>query len=144
MADRNADRAAEALATEDRRFRPPRRSRRRRTPDRSLYEHAERDFEGFWAEQARTLDWRKPFEEGPRWEAPYAKWFADGELNVAETASTAVRAGRGARVAYHWEGEPGDVRTVTYADLLALTNRCANALGELGVRTGDRVRSTCR
>ena len=144
MADRNADRAAEALATEDRRFRPPRRSRRRRTPDRSLYEHAERDFEGFWAEQARTLTGGSPSRKvlvgGALREVVRRR-----QLNVAENClDRHVRAGRGARVAYHWEGEPGDARTVTYADLLALTNRCANALGELGVRTGDRVRSTCR
>jgi len=141
MADRNADRALEALATEDRRFPPAAAfTAQANAPDRSIYERAERDFEGFWAEQARTLEWRKPFGKVLEWDPPYAKWFADGELNVAENClDRHVRAGRGGRVAYHWEGEPGDARTVTYADLLALTNRCANALVELGVRTGDRV-----
>ncbi|MDO8562927.1 MAG: acetate--CoA ligase, partial [Candidatus Limnocylindria bacterium] len=141
MADRNADRALEALATEDRRFPPTAAfTAQANARDRSIYERAERDFEGFWAEQARTLEWRKPFGKVLEWDPPYAKWFADGELNVAENClDRHVRAGRGARVAYHWEGEPGDARTLTYAELLALTNRCANALTELGVRTGDRV-----
>ena len=108
--------------------------------DPKIYERAEQDFEGFWAEHARTLTWRKPFTKVLEWEPPYAKWFSDGQLNVSENClDRHVKAGKGAKVAYYWEGEPGDTRTLTYQDLLDETQRCANALKELGIRKGDRV-----
>ncbi|MSQ37651.1 MAG: acetate--CoA ligase [Chloroflexi bacterium] len=134
-------RALEALATEDRRFPPPAGfADRAVVSDPGIYDRAERDLEGFWAEQARTLQWRKPFTKVLEWDLPYAKWFADGELNVAENClDRHVLAGHGDRVAFHWEGEPGDSRRITYRELQDLTNRCANALKALGVRTGDRV-----
>ncbi len=134
-------RALEALATEERRFPPPAGfADRAVVSDPGIYDRAERDLEGFWAEQARTLQWRKPFTKVLEWDLPYAKWFADGELNVAENClDRHVLAGHGDRVAFHWEGEPGDSRRITYRDLQDLTNRCANALKALGVRTGDRV-----
>ncbi|MBM4363038.1 MAG: acetate--CoA ligase, partial [Deltaproteobacteria bacterium] len=133
--------ALEALATEDRRFPPPDSFvSRANVSDSAIYARAEKDLEGFWAEQARTLEWRKPFTEVLDWKPPYARWFADGELNVSENClDRHVRAGHGDRVAFRWEGEPGDTRTVSYRDLLALTSRAANALKELGVRKGDRV-----
>ena len=134
-------RALEALATEERRFPPPAGfADRAVVSDPGIYDRAERDLEGFWAEQARTLQWRKPFTKVLEWDLPYAKWFADGELNVAENClDRHVLAGHGDRVAFHWEGEPGDSRRITYRELQDLTNRCANALKALGVRTGDRV-----
>ncbi len=108
--------------------------------DPKIYERAEKDFEGFWAEHARTLTWRKPFTKVLEWEPPYAKWFSDGQLNVSENClDRHIKAGKGAKVAYHWEGEPGDTRTLTYQDLLDETQRCANALKELGIKKGDRV-----
>ncbi|MDP9245299.1 MAG: acetate--CoA ligase [Chloroflexota bacterium] len=133
--------ALDTLGTETRTFPPPAEFvRRANAGDPSIYERAEKDFEGFWAEQARTLTWRKPFTTVLEWEPPYAKWFADGQLNLSENClDRHVKAGKGAKVAYHWEGEPGDTRTLSYQDLLDETQRCANALKVLGVRKGDRV-----
>ena len=133
--------ALDTLGTETRTFPPPPEFvRQANVSDPAIYQRADKDFEGFWAEQARTLAWRKPFTTVLEWEAPYAKWFADGQLNVSENClDRHVRAGKGAKVAFHWEGEPGDTRTLTYQDLLDETQRCANALKELGVRKGDRV-----
>jgi acetyl-CoA synthetase len=107
-----------------------------------LYEKASADRLGFWAEQARELvTWNKPFTETLDWSgAPVARWFADGTLNAAYNAvDRHVEAGHGDRVAIHFEGEPGDTRTVTYADLQQEVSRAANALTALGVGTGDRV-----
>ncbi|MFI6427962.1 acetate--CoA ligase [Promicromonospora sp. NPDC050880] len=107
-----------------------------------LYEKAAADRLGFWAEQANELvTWTTPFTETLDWSgAPVARWFADGMLNAAYNAvDRHVAAGHGDRVAIHFEGEPGDTRTVTYADLQREVSRAANALTELGVATGDRV-----
>ncbi|MGF0115409.1 acetate--CoA ligase [Promicromonospora sp. Marseille-Q5078] len=108
----------------------------------SLYEEATADRLGFWAAQARELvSWSTPFTQTLDWsEAPVAKWFADGKLNAAYNAvDRHVEAGLGDRVALHFEGEPGDTRTVTYADLQREVSRAANALTALGVTKGDRV-----
>ncbi|MFD7021283.1 acetate--CoA ligase [Promicromonospora sukumoe] len=107
-----------------------------------LYEKASADRLEFWAGQARELvTWTKPFTETLDWSgAPVARWFADGTLNAAYNAvDRHVEAGNGDRVAIHFEGEPGDTRTVTYADLQQEVSRAANALTALGVQTGDRV-----
>src|SRR4029079_14360200 len=106
-----------------------------------LYEQAAADSLGFWADQARRLlHWHKPFTRTLDWSnAPFAKWFDDGELNVAYNClDRHVLAGNGDRVAIHWEGEPGDSRTFTYAELPAEVKRAANALATLGVRQGGR------
>jgi acetyl-CoA synthetase len=109
--------------------------------DRSLHDEADRDPEAFWARQARELlSWRRDFDTTLEWDLPFAKWFVGGELNVSENClDRHVEAGFGDRVAYHWEGEPGDTRTITYADLLAEVQRFANVLKGLGVQRGDRV-----
>jgi acetyl-CoA synthetase len=108
--------------------------------DSSLYEAAERDRMAFWAEQARSLSWFERWETVLEWHRPFAKWFVGGKLNVAYNClDRHVEAGRGDRVAYHFEGEPGDRRTMTYAQLLDEVGRCANALHSLGVERGDRV-----
>lgn len=107
-----------------------------------LYAWAAADRLGFWAEQARSLlTWDTDFTEVLDWSgAPVARWFADGRLNACYNAvDRHVEAGHGDRVALHFEGEPGDTRTVTYRELQAEVSRAANALTELGVRTGDRV-----
>jgi acetyl-CoA synthetase len=107
-----------------------------------LYERASAGSEEFWAEQARELvTWKTPFTETLDWSgAPVARWFGDGTLNAAYNAvDRHVEAGHGDRVAIHFEGEPGDTRTVTYADLQQEVSRAANALAALGVKTGDRV-----
>jgi acetyl-CoA synthetase len=107
----------------------------------ALYEEAEADFEAFWAKQARErLSWSKPFTRTLEWDLPFAKWFADGELNVAyNCVDRHVEAGNGDKVAYHWIGEPGDTRTLTYADHQREVSKAANALKELGVGKDDRV-----
>ncbi len=133
--------ALETFAQEDRSFAPPREfAATANVTDPAIYERAAKDLEGFWAEQARALTWRKPFAKVLEWEAPYAKWFVGGELNISENClDRHVKAGKGTKVAYYWEGEPGDSRTITYQDLLDETSRCANALRSLGVKKGDRV-----
>ena len=109
--------------------------------DDSLHREADADFEAFWARQARELlHWQRDFDTTLEWELPFAKWFVGGQLNVAENClDRHVAAGRGDRVAYHWEGEPGDTRTITYTELLDEVCRFANVLKGLGVRAGDRV-----
>ncbi|AKT50463.1 acetate--CoA ligase [Arsenicicoccus sp. oral taxon 190] len=107
-----------------------------------LFEQAEADHEGFWAEQARRyVTWSKDFTQVLDWsDAPFARWFADGELNVAHNCvDRHVEAGNGDRVALHFEGAEGDTQTITYADLQRRVSQAANALTELGVAKGDRV-----
>jgi acetyl-CoA synthetase len=106
-----------------------------------LYDEADQDFEGFWARQAADLlDWDSDWQTILEWDLPFAKWFVGGTLNVTRNClDRHVDAGNGDRVAYHWEGEPGDTRTITYADLLAEVQRFANVLKGLGVERGDRV-----
>ncbi len=107
-----------------------------------LAEAAAADRVEFWADQARGLvSWDTPFTEVLDWtNPPFAKWFADGELNLAyNCVDRHVESGHGDQVAIHWIGEPGDTRTITYADLQREVNRLANALTEVGVSKGDRV-----
>src|SRR5919206_3653010 len=106
-----------------------------------VYERAAADRVGFWEEQARRLDWTQPWDQALDWSnPPFAKWFAGGKLNVAvNCVDRHVDAGHGDQVAYHWIGEPGDTRTITYAQLKDDVCRAANALTELGVQAGDRV-----
>ncbi len=106
-----------------------------------LYDEAATDDQGFWARQAADLlTWRQDWDTICDWQLPFAKWFVGGQLNVAENClDRHVAAGIGDRVAFHWEGEPGDTRTITYADLLAEVERFANVLLGLGVTKGDRV-----
>jgi acetyl-CoA synthetase len=110
--------------------------------DSGLHDAASADRVAFWAEQSRALlEWRTPFTSTLDWsDAPFARWFADGELNVAENClDRHVRAGNGDRVAIHFEGANGDTRTITYAQLTADVQRAANMLAGLGVGQGDRV-----
>ena len=108
----------------------------------ALYAAADAAYEGFWADQARTyVTWSKPFTQVLDWSnAPFAKWFADGELNAAyNCVDRHVEEGRGDKVALHWVGEPGDTRDVTYADLHREVQQAANALIDLGLGKGDTV-----
>ncbi len=108
--------------------------------DRGVYEHADADFEGFWAEQAEQLSWFKKWDTVMDWTPPTVKWFEGGKLNASYNClDRHVEAGGGDKVAYHWEGEPGEQRTITYAELLDEVGRFANALKALGVGKGDRV-----
>ncbi|MGV9301289.1 acetate--CoA ligase, partial [Amycolatopsis sp. NPDC003676] len=106
-----------------------------------LYERGETDRDGFWAEQAHRLHWHTPFTQVLDWsDAPVARWFADGELNVAyNCVDRHVIDGHGDQVAIHWEGEPGDSRDITYRELLEEVSRAANAFTALGLEAGDRV-----
>ena len=130
----------ENLSTEDRKF-PP-------TPDfaahanakADLYELAEKDRLAFWDVQAKNLKWDKPWSKTLQWDAPYAQWFVGGTLNASVNAlDRHVEQGLGDRVAFYFEGEPGDSRTITYAQLLTEVKKTANALTELGITSGDRV-----
>ncbi len=111
------------------------------TSDSSLYDEANADFEAFWARQARELlTWQTDFSTVLEWELPFAKWFSDGQLNMSENClDRHVAAGKGDKVAYHWEGEPGDTRTITYAELLGDVQKFANVLKGQGLEKGDRV-----
>jgi acetyl-CoA synthetase len=106
-----------------------------------LYREAQADRLAFWAKQANRLSWDTPFTEVLDWSgAPFAKWFVGGKLNVAyNCVDRHVEAGNGDRVAIRWEGEPGDHRELTYADLLVQVCKAANALTGLGLVAGDRV-----
>jgi acetyl-CoA synthetase len=106
-----------------------------------LYDEALQDDEGFWARQAADLvTWDTEWDQICEWELPYAKWFIGGRLNVSfNCLDRHVLAGDGDKVAIHWEGEPGDTRTITYAEMLDEVQRCANVLRSLGVAAGDRV-----
>ena len=98
--------------------------------DSSLHDEGRRDYEGFWARHARELlSWSKPWSTICEWNLPFAKWFVGGELNVSYNClDRHVLAGRGSKVAFYWEGEPGDTRAVTYQELLDETQKFANAL----------------
>jgi acetyl-CoA synthetase len=130
------------LLHETRRFPPSPEFAANAVASPALYETAAADRLAFWADQARSLlHWHEPFTRTLDWSAaPVAKWFDDGRLNVAYNClDRHVLAGNGDRVAFHWEGEPGDTRTLTYAQLTAEVKRAANALIALGVGKGDRV-----
>jgi acetyl-CoA synthetase len=105
-----------------------------------LYDEAAKDRLAFWEKQAERLDWSRKWGEVLDWQPPFAKWYVGGELNVTHNCvDRHVAAGNGDRVALHWEGEPGDARTITYAELKDEVCKAANALTELGVEKGDRV-----
>jgi acetyl-CoA synthetase len=127
--------------SEDRQFPPPPGfAERAVVSDPDIYRRAEADWEGFWAEQAGALDWYRTWDSVLEWELPFARWFGGGTLNVSVNClDRHVEAGRGDKVAFHWEGEPGDTRTITYAELLGEVERFANILRGLGVGRGDRV-----
>ncbi|ARH95441.1 MULTISPECIES: acetate--CoA ligase [Streptomyces] len=129
------------LLKEERRFAPPSDLAAHANVTAAAYEEAAADRLGFWAEQARRLTWQTEPTQTLDWSnAPFAKWFADGKLNVAyNCVDRHVENGLGDRVALHFEGEPGDSRAITYAELQREVSKAANALIELGVQTGDRV-----
>ena len=129
------------LSHEDRSFPPSAEFAAQANATKDSYDHADADREAFWAEQADRLSWDQPWDQVLDWsDAPFAKWFVGGKLNVAyNCVDRHVEAGHGEQVAFHWEGEPGDGRTITYADLQREVCKTANALTELGVQAGDRV-----
>jgi acetyl-CoA synthetase len=141
MSEQTRTATIEALYAEDRTFPPPPEfAARANFADPAVYERAEADPEAFWAEQAAALSWYRQWDTVLEWEPPFAKWFLGGELSASYNClDRHVEAGRGDKVAFHWEGEPGDTQAITYAELLREVAKCANALKELGVQRGDRV-----
>jgi acetyl-CoA synthetase len=131
----------ENLLQETRQFPPPEALAANANVTAAAYDEAAADRLGFWEQQAKRLSWAKPWDEVLDWSnPPFAKWFVGGELNVAYNCLDRHLAdGRGDKVAIHWEGEPGDTRTITYADLHKSVCQASNALTNLGVRAGDRV-----
>ncbi|MDH6131965.1 acetyl-CoA synthetase [Kitasatospora sp. MAA4] len=129
------------LLHENRRFPPPPGLAKTANATADTVRAAAEDRLAFWEQQAHRLSWEQPWSQVLDWSnAPFARWFVGGRLNVAyNCVDRHVAAGHGDRVAFHWEGEPGDRRTLTYADLKDAVCRAANALVELGVRAGDRV-----
>jgi acetyl-CoA synthetase len=109
--------------------------------DPSVYEEAERDWKGWWLKQAKALHWfKEPNETVDDSNPPFYKWFSDGTINASYNClDRHVEAGNGDRVAFHWRGEEGEERDVTYAELLRDTQKFANALKDLGIKKGDVV-----
>ncbi|MFL6238806.1 MAG: acetate--CoA ligase [Actinomycetes bacterium] len=136
-----AETGLSALHHESRSFAPPLEFSATANAQADLYEDAAKDRLQFWATQAEQLEWAQKWERILDWDPPHAQWFIGGRLNASvNCVDRHVAAGRGDRVAFHWVGEPeGDARTITYADLKRDVCKAANALTELGVRTGDRV-----
>ena len=134
------EQALSSLSYESRSFPPPAAFAAAANGKASLYDEAEADRLAYWERQARELEWAKPWHTVLEWELPFAKWFVGGEINITVNClDRHVEAGRGNRVAFHFEGEPGDTRTITYAELLTDVKQATNALIELGVKKGDRV-----
>ena len=130
----------ENLLNEDRHFPPSSEFAAAANAKPEIYARAEKDRLAFWEAQAGELTWEKKWDTVLEWQAPYAKWFIGGKLNASVNAlDRHVAEGRGNRVAFHFEGEPGDTRTITYAQLLIEVKKTANALIELGINAGDRV-----
>ena len=135
------ERELEVLLSDEEAFPPPPEfTAQANAPDPAIYEEAERDPEGWWERWARELDWAEDWSKVLEWDPPWAKWFVGGKLNASHNClDRHVDAGLGERVAYYWEGEDGERKTITYADLLEMTKRFANVLKGLGVERDDRV-----
>lgn len=130
----------ENLGNESRQFPPSAQFMAQANAKADIYATADADRLAFWESQAHELTWDQPWSSVLDWQVPYAKWFIGGKLNASVNAlDRHVAAGRGNRVAFHFEGEPGDTRTITYSDLLVDVKKAANALIEIGVMAGDRV-----
>jgi acetyl-CoA synthetase len=130
----------ENLGNESRQFPPSAEFAAQANAKADIYATADADRLAFWETQARELTWDQPWSSVLDWQVPYAKWFVGGKLNASVNAvDRHVAEGRGNRVAFHFEGEPGDTRTITYAQLLVDVKKAANALTEIGVKAGDRV-----
>ena len=136
-----SDDALANLLQEDRTFPPSPEFAAQANAQASMYDEAAADRLGFWAKQAQRLDWAEPWTEVLDWSnAPFARWFVDGKLNVSyNCVDRHVESGHGDQVALHFEGEPGDTRDITYAELQREVSKAAHALTELGVTAGDRV-----
>jgi acetyl-CoA synthetase len=130
----------DALLEENRTFDAPAAFRKNAlVSDARVYADASNDLEAFWADNASKLQWSKPWDSVLEWDPPWVKWFAGGKLNISVNCLDRHLDTAGDRVAYYWEGEPGDTKTISYRELHADVCRFANALRSLGVGKGDRV-----
>ena len=130
----------ENLSSENRTFAPTPEFAAQANAKADLYTHADKDRLAFWGEQASELLWEKKWDKTLEWDAPFAQWFVGGKINATVNAlDRHVAEGHGGRIAFHFEGEPGDTRTISYAQLLTDVSKAANALTEIGIKSEDRV-----
>jgi len=136
-----SDQPIEALLDEERLFPPPEEcSRNANIADPDVYQRAAKDPEAYWAQAAESLEWMRKWDRVLDWNPPIAQWFVGGKLNVSVNClDRHVRGWRRNKAAFIWEGEPGEERVLTFADLYREVNRFANAMKRLGVQKGDRV-----
>ena len=136
-----SDQPIEALLAEERRFPPPEGvAQSANMVDSGIYQRAAKDPEAYWAQAAESLEWIRKWDRVLDWNPPIAQWFVGGKINVSVNClDRHVRGWRRNKAAFIWEGEPGEERVLTYADLYREVNRFANAMKRLGVRKGDRV-----
>lgn len=128
------------LGHENRTFPPTKEFASQANAKQEIYERADKDYLAFWEEQAGNLYWHKKWDQVLEWQSPFAKWFVGGKLNASYNAlDRHVLEGRGDRIAFLFEGEPGDSKQITYSQLLTEVKKCANALTSLGIKSGDRV-----
>jgi acetyl-CoA synthetase len=128
------------LGSENRTFAPTEAFASQANAKQEIYERADKDYLAFWEEQAGNLFWHKKWDQVLDWQNPFAKWFIGGKLNASYNAlDRHVLEGRGDRIAFLFEGEPGDSKQITYSQLLTEVKKCANALTSLGIKSGDRV-----
>lgn len=128
------------LGSENRTFAPTEAFASQANAKQEIYERADKDYLAFWEEQASALYWHKKWDQVLDWQSPFAKWFIGGKLNASYNAlDRHVLEGRGNRIAFLFEGEPGDSKQITYSQLLTEVKKCANALTSLGIKCGDRV-----
>jgi acetyl-CoA synthetase len=135
-----SSKSLENLSYEDRTFPPTKTFIDNANAKSDIYAEADKDHLAFWEKQANRLHWDQKWNQVVDWQLPFAKWFIGGKLNAAYNClDRHVMQGRGDRVAFYFEGEPGDTQTITYADLLSRVCQAANALKALGVKQGDRI-----
>ena len=140
MVEKEVERTIEALLEERREFEPPKEfAAEANAGDASIYEHASKDPDAWWESQAERLTWSKKWDKVLEWDPPHHQWFIGGKLNASVNCLDRHLEDNGDRVAFHWVGEPGDSRSITYRDLHTEVCKLANALKELGVAKGDRV-----
>jgi acetyl-CoA synthetase len=140
MIDKEVEKTIEALLQERRSFEPPEEfARQANASDASIYDEADKDPDRWWESQAERLEWFERWSQVFDWDPPHHKWFVGGKLNASYNCLDRHLESNGDRVAYHWIGEPGEKRSVSYKELHAEVCRLANALKELGISKGDPV-----
>ncbi|HEU4487677.1 MAG TPA: acetate--CoA ligase [Actinomycetota bacterium] len=140
MVEKEVERTIDALLEERREFEPPKEfAAHANAGDASIYEHASKDPDAWWESQAERLTWSRKWDKVLEWDPPHHEWFIGGKLNASVNCLDRHLKDNGDRVAFHWVGEPGDSRSITYRDLHTEVCKLANALKELGVTKGDRV-----